>query len=89
MAHPNQIRIMQNGSGWYWEVVAQDRDVIARGFAYTHAQARADAENASHRETPIYELESPDDCSVMNQATAGRYIRLVEARDLRVGSQLT
>ena len=88
MVHPNQIRIMQNGSGWYWEVVTQDRDVIARGIAYTHAQARADAENASRSETPVYELESPDDCSV-NQATAGRYIRLVEARDLRVGSQLT
>lgn len=42
-----QIRIMQNGHGWYWEVM-QDRDVLARGIADTHAQARADAENASN-----------------------------------------
>jgi transposase InsO family protein len=42
-----QIRIMQNGSGWYWEVVTQDRAVIARGTAETHARARADAEKAA------------------------------------------
>ena len=89
MVHPNQIRIMQNGSGWYWEVVTQDRDVIARGIAYTHAQARADAENASRSETPVHELKSADDCSAMNQTTAGRYIRLVETHNLRLGSQLT
>ena len=44
MDHPSQVRIMSNGSGWYWEVVASDHDVIARGIAETHAQARADAE---------------------------------------------
>jgi len=39
-----QTRIMQNGSGWYWEVVrAGTYDVIARGLADTHTQARADA----------------------------------------------
>ena len=43
MVHPAQIRIMQNGSGWYWEVVTYDREVIARGIAHGHAQARADA----------------------------------------------
>ena len=44
MEHAPQARIMpNNGSGWYWEVVTEDRDVIARGIAHTHAQARADA----------------------------------------------
>ena len=39
-----QTRIMQNGSGWYWEVVrAGTYAVIARGLADTHTQARADA----------------------------------------------
>jgi hypothetical protein len=47
MVHPDQIRIMQLGSGWYWEVVTYDREVIARGLADTHAQARQDAGKAS------------------------------------------
>jgi hypothetical protein len=39
-----QYRILpNNGSGWYWEVVTPDREVIARGVADTHAQARTDA----------------------------------------------
>jgi hypothetical protein len=39
-----QYRILpNNGSGWYWEVVTTDREVIARGVAETHAQARTDA----------------------------------------------
>ena len=48
-----QIRIMQNGSGWYWEVVTQNREVIARGTAETHAQARVDAERATSRRVPL------------------------------------
>lgn len=52
MSHPHQARIMQNGSGWYWEVVTQDRAVIERGTADTHAQARADAEKAASRVQP-------------------------------------
>ena len=47
MDHPAQARIMQNGSGWYWEVVTDGRDVIARGIADTHARALADAEKAA------------------------------------------
>jgi len=43
MVHPTQIRIMQNGNGWYWEVVTYAREVIARGTAGTHAQARDNA----------------------------------------------
>jgi hypothetical protein len=30
------------GAGWRWEVTAQDRNMIARGIAVTHAQARTD-----------------------------------------------
>jgi hypothetical protein len=39
-----EYRILpNNGSGWYWELVSPDREVIARGLADTHAQARVDA----------------------------------------------
>jgi hypothetical protein len=31
-----------DGAGWRWEVTAQDRNMIARGMAVTHAQARKD-----------------------------------------------
>jgi hypothetical protein len=48
-----QIRIMQNGSSWYWEVITQDREVIARGAAETHAQARVDSERAVSRRVPV------------------------------------
>jgi hypothetical protein len=78
-----QIRTMQNGRGWYWEVVAQDRDVIASGIADTQAQARADAERASRSETLIHDIGVPDNGSEMNGTIGGRYIRLIEARNLR------
>ena len=43
-----QYRILpNNSSGWYWEVVTTDREVIARGLAETHAEARTDAMNAA------------------------------------------
>ena len=45
-----QSRIMQNGSGWYWEVI-QGHEVIANGTADTHAQARAEAGRVSLQET--------------------------------------
>jgi hypothetical protein len=38
---------MQNGSGWYWEVLTQNSDVIARGVAETLCEARSDAEKAA------------------------------------------
>ena len=42
-----QYRILpNNGSDWYWPVVTTDREVIARGVAETHAQARTDAMHA-------------------------------------------
>jgi hypothetical protein len=50
MVHAPQTRIMQNGSGWYWEVVTYDKEVVARGFADTHSQARADASKAMPQE---------------------------------------
>jgi len=34
------------GAGWNWEVATQDRDMIARGVAVTHAQARIDMMSA-------------------------------------------
>ena len=42
-----QLRIMQRGSGWYWEVLSAHREVIACGTADTHAQARAATEKVS------------------------------------------
>jgi hypothetical protein len=43
-----QYRILpNNGSGWYWEVVTTDREVIATGMAETHAQARSAAMHAA------------------------------------------
>jgi hypothetical protein len=42
-----QPRIMQSGSGWYWEVLSPDHEVIASGLADTHAQARAATEKVS------------------------------------------
>ena len=47
MVHPAQSRIMQFGSRWYWEVVTHDQEVVARGLADTHAQARRDAGKVS------------------------------------------
>ena len=42
MVRALQTRIMQHGSGWYWEVIQGD-EVIGQGVADTHAQARAEA----------------------------------------------
>jgi hypothetical protein len=42
-----QYRILANdGAGWRWEVTAQDLNMIARGIAETHAQARLDMMSA-------------------------------------------
>ena len=53
MVHPPQSRISQNGSGWYWEVVTQDREVIARGITDSHAQACVAAGKATPQESAI------------------------------------
>jgi hypothetical protein len=52
MAEMHQIRTMQNGNDWYWEVVARDREVIARGVADTRAEALAAAEIAASQDSP-------------------------------------
>ena len=49
MAEPleYEYRILpNNGAGWYWELITQEREVIARGVAETHAQARIEAARA-------------------------------------------
>jgi len=46
MAEPPALEyrvLPNNGSGWYWEVVSQNREVIARWLAGTYGQARVDA----------------------------------------------
>jgi hypothetical protein len=40
------------GAGWRWEVTAQDRNMIAKGIAVTHAQARIDMLRAG-ASTPV------------------------------------
>ena len=42
-----QYRILANdGAGWNWEVATENRDMIARGIAVTHAQAHIDMMSA-------------------------------------------
>ncbi len=53
MVHPAQTRIMQNGSGWYWEVVTYNQEVVARGIADTHSQAPP-ASKAMSQETETW-----------------------------------
>ena len=56
MADIIDYRIMQKGAGWYWEVTRDANEVIARGIAATHAQARAQAVEAAQsvQSTPIH-----------------------------------
>ena len=51
MAESHQIRTMQNGNDWYWEVTTRDREVIAHGVAGTRAEALAAAEIAASQDT--------------------------------------
>jgi hypothetical protein len=53
MAEPVQLRILpNNGPGWYWEVINQDREVITGGFSDSHIQAGTDAMNAGLDQRP-------------------------------------
>jgi len=53
MAEPVQLRILpNNGAGWYWEVINQDREVITGGVSDTHIQARTDAMKAGLDQRP-------------------------------------
>ena len=51
MAESHQIRTMQNGHDWYWEVTTRNREVVARGIAGTRAEALAAAEIAASQDT--------------------------------------
>ena len=51
-----QQRIMQYGNGWYWEVITAEHEVIARGLADTHAQARADSEKVQRPDPSTWEI---------------------------------
>jgi hypothetical protein len=63
-----EYRILaNNGAGWYWEVVAQDREVIARGLAVTHHQARIDAMSAGLEQRPQTSMKVTD---LFTRATA-------------------
>jgi hypothetical protein len=52
MSQHLQQRIMQNGNGWYWEVITAEREVIGHGIADTHAQALADAHKVQAQDPP-------------------------------------
>jgi hypothetical protein len=44
---PVRTRVLKNGSnGWYWEVVAEDREVLERGVTNSLDAARAQADLA-------------------------------------------
>jgi hypothetical protein len=47
-----QYRIFQNGTGWYWEVVTADREVIERGVTATDVEARVQAIQAAVKAGP-------------------------------------
>jgi hypothetical protein len=53
MAEPVQLRILpNNGFGWYWQVITQDREVITGGVSDTLIQARTDAMNVRQDQRP-------------------------------------
>ena len=53
MGGPVQLRILpNNGSGWYWEIINQDREVITGGASDTRIQVRTDAMNAGLDQRP-------------------------------------
>jgi hypothetical protein len=57
VTEPLEYRILpNNGAGWYWELLTKDRNVIARGVAETHTQARIDAMSAGLDQRPVESL---------------------------------
>lgn len=40
-------RVLANGTGWYWEIVDTDNEVVDRGIADGEVRARADALEAA------------------------------------------
>ena len=43
-----EYRIMENGPGWYWEVI-NDNEVVARGIASSQKDACAQAAEAERK----------------------------------------
>jgi hypothetical protein len=60
VAQALQIRTMPKGSNWYWEVVSQDREILACGVSDTHVDAREDAEFPPSKVKPAVQTERPD-----------------------------
>ena len=52
MANAPEFRILENGDGWYWEVVA-GQEVLARGVADTRVDAYAQAAEAERKAVGI------------------------------------
>jgi len=62
MVRPLQTRIMQHGSGWYWEVTQGD-EVIGQGVADTHARARAEAGKVESQDSETWQAGASFDRS--------------------------
>ena len=62
MDRPLQTRIMQHGSGWYWEVIQGD-EVIGQGVADTHARARAEAAKVVSQDSETWQAGTSSDRS--------------------------
>jgi hypothetical protein len=62
MVRALQTRIMQNGSGWYWEVIRGD-EVIGQGVADTHAGARAAASKVASQDEETWQAGTSSDQS--------------------------
>jgi ABC-type protease/lipase transport system fused ATPase/permease subunit len=48
MPHSIEYRIMENGPGWYWEVI-DGNEVVARGIASSQKDACAQAAEAARK----------------------------------------
>jgi hypothetical protein len=57
MVRPLQTRIMQHGSGWYWEVIQGD-EVIGQGVADTHASARVEAGKVVSQDSETWQADT-------------------------------
>jgi hypothetical protein len=62
MARTLQTRIMQHGSGWYWEVIQGD-EVIGQGVADTHAGARTEASKVATQDSETWQAGTSIDRS--------------------------
>jgi len=56
MANALEFRILENGDGWYWEVVAEHQ-VLARGVADSQQDACAQAAEAKQKAVEIGALD--------------------------------